>query len=133
MMIAQHQTDAASRPSITIFTSQSACRNSASSEKSTGAAAGALVVTSGITLVAALTLGKASWASAGAQKLTARATKAATTISRAFRCVARSEGVFANVMKGPFVSAPAGPAPDISGRKGHMSTPGPDAVRICQI
>ncbi|MGN6157699.1 MAG: hypothetical protein ACTHNL_06370 [Devosia sp.] len=53
-----------------------------------------MVVTSGITLAAALTLGRACWASAGAQKLIVTAAKAAATMSRAPRCIARSEGVF---------------------------------------
>src|SRR3954470_4399518 len=119
MMIAQHQTEAASSPSITILTIQSALRNSPSSEKFTGGSAG--------TVVTATALDATSCASDGAEKLNATTMNAASTAAPchiARRCP--SGRVSVGVMKGPFVSVPAGPAPAISLVKRDTTT----AVRM---
>src|ERR1700750_2418739 len=100
-MIAQHQTDAASSPSMTILTIQSACRNSPSSEKLTAGSVGGTVVTSLMTLE----LDARSCASAGLATTIATQTRAASTgavVAALQRLARRSGGVSVNVMSGPF-------------------------------
>src|SRR3569623_1652038 len=105
MMIAQHQIEAASSPSITILTIQSALKNSPSSEKLTGGSTGATGVT-------ATALEATSCASDGAEKLSPTAISAASTAAPCH--IARrgpSGRMSVGVMNSPYVSVPAGPAP----------------------